>query len=242
MNVLFVIAHQDDEIALASRLRAAVAAGHQVTCICLTDGASRVSAATRDAESRHVLLRLGVTDFRLAAPHERIADGTLAEHLDAALEFVEKSIEHVDEVVTLAWEGGHHDHDAAHLVAVVFAARRGVPCIEMPLYNGWRTRGPLFRVNDPPGTEWCIRSLPWREYASNILLARLYSSQRGTWLGLAPLYFLGRPRELTRVADLKRAFAPPHPRPLLYERRFHYSYETFARCAATFLRQRSVPD
>ncbi|MEA2465759.1 MAG: GlcNAc-PI de-N-acetylase, partial [Acidobacteriota bacterium] len=77
MNVVFVFAHQDDEIAFVSRIKVEVARGNRVTCVCLTDGAAAVSAAIRDAESRRVLGRLGVHDFRVALPEERIADGAL---------------------------------------------------------------------------------------------------------------------------------------------------------------------
>jgi LmbE family N-acetylglucosaminyl deacetylase len=241
MNVLFVIAHQDDEIALASRIRAARANGDRVSCLCLTDGAANVPASIRDAETRRVLAVLGVDDYRTAPPPERIADGTLPDHLDRALQLVEAQQEPFGEVVTLAWEGGHQDHDAAHLVAAVFARKRGIPCIELPLYNGLRARGPFFRVNHPVGEGWTERRLTRCEYFANILLARFYASQRRTWLGLAPLFLLGAPREFTRQADLRRAAAPPHPLPLLYERRFHYPYDRFAARAAEFLRRQSVP-
>jgi LmbE family N-acetylglucosaminyl deacetylase len=244
VNVAFIFAHQDDEVALASRIRFEAARGNRITCLCLTDGAAAKPAAVRDAESRAVLARLGVEDFRVAPPHERIADGTLPEHLDAALQFVEAQMANVGAVVTLAWEGGHQDHDAAHLVAAVFAARRGVECLEVPLYNGFRTVDPLFRVNHPVGDGWQERRLTRREYVANVLLARFYPSQRKTWLGLVPLLLLAQPRELTRAADLRRASVPPHPRPLLYERRFRYPYERFAPHASDFLRRQlqSVPD
>lgn len=240
MNVLFVFAHQDDEIAFASRIRLAVRRGDRVTCVCLTDGAFAVSAAVRDAESRHVLQRLGVDDYRVA--ERRIADATLPEHLDEALAFLE-TIDGVDEVLTLAWEGGHQDHDAANLVAAVFAERRGIPCTELPLYNGLNIRDPFFRVNYPIGDGWTARRLTRREYWANILLTRFYKTQRKTWLGLAPFFLVGKPREFTRASDPRRAFAPPHARPLLYERRFHYPYERFAAHAEPFLRRhcRSVP-
>jgi LmbE family N-acetylglucosaminyl deacetylase len=241
MNVLFVFAHQDDEIALASRIRSAVTKGDRVTCLCLTDGATNVAVTIRDAETRRVLARLGVEDYRIAPAGVRIADGTLPDHLDRALDFLESQPDDFGEVVTLAWEGGHQDHDAAHLVAAVFARGRGLRCIELPLYNGDGVRGPLFRVNHPTGEGWRERKLPWREYLSNILLARFYTSQRRTWLGLGPLLLLRQPAELTREADLHRAAAPPHPLPLLYERRFRYPYDRFAARAAEFLRRRSVP-
>jgi LmbE family N-acetylglucosaminyl deacetylase len=234
--VVFVFAHQDDEIAFVSRIRLVVARGDRVICVCLTDGAAVVDAATRDAESRLVLGRLGVEDFRVAPAGQRIVDATLPDHLEEGLRFLESAIDEVDEVVTLAWEGGHQDHDAAHVVAAVFARRRGVPCLEMPLYTADGVAEPLFRVNHPVGDGWLERRLSRREAMANIVLSRFYPSQRKTWLVLAPMYLVGKPRELIRAADLRRVFAPPHPLPLLYERRNRYPYARFAVRAAELVR------
>lgn len=238
MNVVFVFAHQDDEIALASRIRYSVARGDQVTCLCLTDGAFAVPAAVRDRESRQLLAALGAGELKIG--EERIADGVLVEHLGRALELVEKYAAGADELVTLAWEGGHQDHDAANLVAAVYAQKRGIRCLEMPLYNGHNAFGPFFRVAHPVGDGWTSRKITWREKFANLLLVRFYPSQRRTWLGLMPQMLLARARELTRESDLSRAAAPPHSRPLLYERRFHYPYDRFAAHAAEFLRRQSV--
>jgi len=240
MHVVFVFAHQDDEIAFVSRIRYSVARGDRVSCVCLTDGALEVDASIRDAESNRVLAKLGVSP--LIVDEHRIADGALPEHMDRALAFLERVAVEADEVVTLAWEGGHVDHDAAHLVAVVFARRHRIRCLEMPLYNGERMRGPFFRVFNPVGDGWTARTLSRREHIANVLLARFYRSQRRSWLGLMPLMLLTRPRELTRVADLARAAAPPHEGPLLYERRFHYAPERFAAHAARFLQRQASPD
>jgi len=241
MNVLFVFAHQDDEIAFVSRIRFERERGNHVICVCLTDGAAQVPAATRDAESRRVLARLGVHDFRVATENERIKDGTLPDHLDDALAFLERTVSDVSEVVTLAWEGGHQDHDAANLVATMFAKKRGVPCLEMPLYNGLNIDDPFFRVNYPVGDGWLERRLPRREYLRNVLLTRFYTSQRKTWMGLLPFYVVGRPYEFIRPADFRRAYARPHEGLLLYERRFHYPYARFAAHALEFLRRQSPP-
>ena len=240
MRVVFVFAHQDDEIAFVSRIRYSIARGDRVSCVCLTDGALEVAASVRDEESNRVLAMLGVPP--LIVDQDRIADGALPEHMDRALAFLERVLKDVDEIVTLAWEGGHVDHDAAQLVAAVFARKRNIRCLEMPLYNGERMRGPFFRVFNPVGDGWTSRKLTRREHIANILLARCYRSQRRSWLGLAPLMLLTRPRELTRVADLARAAAAPHPGPLLYERRFHYARERFAAHAARFLQRQASPD
>ena len=235
MNVVFVFAHQDDEIAFASRIRYTLDRGDRVQCVCLTDG---INANIRDEESRIVLEKLGVGPL-IVAKENRIPDGSLPEHMDRALEFLQ-SID-ADEVITLAWEGGHQDHDAAFLVAATYARERGIRCLEMPLYNGHHTPGGFFRVMHPVGDGWTSRRISMRERIHDILLTRFYPSQRKSWLGLAPLMLLGRPRELTRVADLRRAEHPPHPGRLLYERRFHYPYARFADHARRFLHARAVP-
>ena len=240
MHVVFVFAHQDDEIAFVSRIRYAIARGDRVSCVCLTDGALEVAASIRDAESNVVLAKLGAPP--LIVDEDRIADGALPENMDRALAFVERVAKDADEIVTLAWEGGHVDHDAVHLIAAVFARRRGIRCLEMPLYNGERMRGPFFRVFNPVGDDWTSRTLSRREHIANVLLARFYKSQRRSWLGLAPLMLLTRARELTRVADLARAAALPHAGPLLYERRFHYAPERFAAHATRFLQRQASPD
>lgn len=237
MNVVFLFAHQDDEIAFASRIRYALQRGDRVDCVCLTDGAFKVATNIRDEESRVVLAKLGAPPL-IVATENRIADGTLPEHLDEALAFLERVATHADEIVTLAWEGGHQDHDAAFLAAAVFAQQRGIRCLEMPLYNGHRTRGGLFRVFHPVGEGWTSRRISIGERLHDILLTRVYRSQRRSWLGLLPQMLFSRPRELTRSADLARCAAPPHAGSLLYERRFRYPYARFADRAARFLRDR----
>jgi LmbE family N-acetylglucosaminyl deacetylase len=218
------------------------ARGHRVTCVCLTDGAAKVTSAVRDEESRRVLAKLGGGAWLVAPAAERIPDGKLPEHLADALAFLESSVPHADEVVTLAWEGGHHDHDAAFLVAAMFAERRGIPCLEMPLYNGAGTNGGFFRVLHPLGGGWTVRPVSTREKLATMMLTRIYRSQRSTWLGLLPQMLLAPAREVTRTADLARASSPPHPGALLYERRFGYPYARFAERAAEFLRMRTGRD
>lgn len=228
-STLFVFAHQDDEIAFASRIRLCVARGDRVRCVYLTDGASRAAAPVRNQESRRALATLGVTNVEFASV---AADGALPEHLDDALAVLTPA----DEIYTLAWEGGHQDHDAAFLVAAAFAERHRIPCFELPLYNQ------LYRVNHPLGDGWTSRTIPQREKLANVFLARFYRSQRSTWLALGPLMLVAPAREFTRAADLRRASRPPHPGRLYYERRFRYPYSRFAEHAERFLQRQSARD
>jgi LmbE family N-acetylglucosaminyl deacetylase len=239
MNNLFVFAHQDDEIAGATRMLRARRNGDHVLCAYLTDGAFRVPASIRNEESRRALSRLGITDILFAT----FPDGNLPEHVNEALAFLESQVAEIDEVYTLAWEGGHQDHDAAHLVALAFAQRRGVPCHEMPLYNGYRSPHSFFRVMHPFGDGWTSRRVSLADGLRVVGLLPLYRSQRKTWLGLFPETFLKlviARREFVRDADPRRLLSKPHDGLLFYERRFGYPYERFARATSELIEAMSV--
>ena len=250
MHALFVFAHQDDEIAGAARIAHLVREGAALSCAFLTDGeGGSAKSHERDDESRRALAALGVDLKRVhfIGSVERIPDGVLVEHLERALALLDACVkEPVDEVWTLAWEGGHQDHDAAHLVAIAFANRRGAPVFEVPLYHGHLLRGPLFQTLAPlrVGAPWNARRVPVREGLRLLALCRFYRSQRKTWLGLLPGAFvrliLGG-REWTRRADLTRLGNRPHAGTLFYERRFRYPWDDFQRHARAFIERACAP-
>jgi len=225
MSKLFLFAHQDDEVAIAPRIAREVAAGTRVVCAFLTDGGA---PAVRDAESRLVLEELGVDEVHFVGLPER----RLVEHLDEAY----AAVEHIDadEIVTLAWEGGHQDHDAAHLVALALAIARGARCIEFPLYHGkrrpYRVLAPL-RVSE-------TRRLSMREVWWRAMLCWRYPSQRRTWMGL--WWGLWKRNEVICEASAERVLHPPHEGSLLYERRFRFPRERFFAAAQPFIEQRIV--
>ena len=236
-RVLFVFAHQDDEVAAAVHILRFVAEGVRVTCVFLTNGEGNgCTAATRNEESRRALASLGVTNVHFGD----LPDGSLVEHLDDAIARLE-SID-ADEIWTLAYEGGHQDHDAAHIAALTVAQQRGIRCIEFPLYHGFHSLG-LFRVCAPlPGkyTRWPVSM---RDAWRTTRLVRFYRSQRRTWLGLLPFViwrlFIVR-RVVTRDASVERVNARPHDGALFYERRFGFPYERFSAAAAAATARRSA--
>lgn len=228
MSKLFVFAHQDDEVAIATRIAREVAAGAHVVCAFLTDGGA---PKVRDAESRAVLQELGVHEVIFVG----LPDGALVEHLEEAY----RAIEHIDaeEIVTLAWEGGHQDHDAAHLVALALAIARGVRCLEFPLYHGKGLPRPFYRVLAPLRAGEVTR-LSMRDALRRAMLCWRYPSQRRTWLGLfVPMIFRD---EVVCEASGERVLHPPHEGRLLYERRFRFPRERFFAAAGPFIEKRIV--
>lgn len=222
--------------------------GVSVWCLFLTDGGASNLHGIRDRESSAVLTSLGVASDQILFLGSQIPirAGTLVHDLDLALERLEQAMKstELDRIYCLAWEGGNQDHDASHLVAAAFARRRGMldRCCELPLYRGWVTRGPFFRVFSPlaPRREWHRRRLTLREGMRFALLPWRYRSQRRSWAGLFPEAFLKLAilrREVFRNVDPARFRQRPHAGALLYERRGRFSYERFARAAAAFLDQ-----
>jgi LmbE family N-acetylglucosaminyl deacetylase len=222
MSKLYVFAHQDDEVAIAPRIARDVASGARVVCAFLTDGGA---PAVRDAESRAVLASLGVHDVIFVGLPER----TLVEHLEEAYHALKER--DAEEIITLAWEGGHQDHDAAHLVALALAKIKGVRCLEFPLYRGYfRVLSPL-RVSER-------RRLTARDVAKRAMLCWRYPSQRRSWLWLGWWLWL-RWSEVVCEARAERVLDAPGKR-LLYERRFRFPRERFFAAARPFIEQRIV--
>jgi LmbE family N-acetylglucosaminyl deacetylase len=227
MSELYVFAHQDDEVAIATRIAREAAAGTRVVCAFLTDGGA---PAVRDRESRAVLEELGVGEVHFVG----LPDGRLVEHLEEA--FSALAGERFDRVVTLAWEGGHQDHDAAHLVALALAIARGVRCLEFPLYHGKGLPRPFFHVMKPlhDGER---RRLSAREVWRRTRLCWRYPSQWRSWIGLCWATTI-RWTEVVSEAGAERVLRPPHDGSLLYERRFGFSRERFFAAARPFIERR----
>jgi hypothetical protein len=247
---LYVLAHQDDEYGCIAQLRSDVAARRRVIVVFLTDGSTpSIRGEVRTAESRAVLERigilprdvvvigtsLGIPSFGLPQQLER-AYGALLAWLRSA------GIAKPVQITTVAWEGGHADHDAAHLAAARLARELAVSNFrEVSLYNAHRRFGPFFRV-----MSFCDGAAVGDDAGPRLLLIQAlrdalvcwrYRSQRTTWLGLFPgalARLLMRRRHAVRTIALPRSARRPHAGPLYYERRWGLTYEGFTALTAGF--------
>jgi LmbE family N-acetylglucosaminyl deacetylase len=250
---VFLFAHQDDEAAVFPRIEAELAAGQRIVCIYLTDGGfGGQSTAVRNAESLTVLTAMGVdaADLVFLGDQTRIRDGYLYESLElgfqASLDVV-SGLASIATLYVMAWEGGHQDHDAGHLVGLALAVRLGLleRTWQFSLYNGrglpwlfFRALSPLFD-NGPV----LVQRLSWAKRWQYVRQCLSYKSQRKTWLGLFPFvaahYLLGgqaqwQPVSVSRIANR------PHTGPLLYEKRARCDYLTFRQFAQPFIKQRII--
>lgn len=247
MTALFLFAHQDDEVGVFHCIEKERRLGQRVVCCILTDGGfGGVSPDARNRESLAVLTDLGVAagDVRFIGASAGIHDQHLHESLGEAHALLSEAIasfrEDIRTIYAPAWEGGHPDHDATHLIARKLASSlpQGCDVWQFPLYHGENCTGPLFRVLSPlegNGQVIC-EPIPWIKRGQYLMLAATrYPSVLGTWLGLLPFIFW---RYLVSgVQSLQRADQPlhrPHPGRLYYEKRGFAHFESFWEATAAF--------
>lgn len=238
---LILLAHHDDEFFLAPLIRDDCAAGAAVHVCYLTHGSVYgADAAQRAAESRVVLDRLGVAGEHIAdlGLEQGIFDGELAEKAGQALGAVAARYagRRFGRVYLMAWEGGHHDHDAAHMIALAYADRDQprTRLREFPLYNS---------LGAPPNECYAMTLIPRagcttlqrpltpREAQGYAELIDAYPSQAQVFRSLRPAIDWALH---TRRSYHYRELGPrpdhrlrPHPGPLFYEQKFPLSFETF---------------
>lgn len=238
-TVLVLLAHNDDEFFISAHIRGYALLGWQVyvafTCF---GSAYGVSHGVRAEESLQVLSKLGVPKERvLFIGYELgVKDGSVFHHLEALrTAFLGQMINiQVNRLVTMAWEGGHIDHDATHLLGVVLAMNWGISAnlFEFPAYQGFGLPGPFYRVAKliPRGTETRHRRLGFFEAFFYLSLSCYYRSQRKTFLGLLPdtiyRWMIRREQQCRRVGSWNY-LVRPHEGKLFYERRFKVEFQEF---------------
>jgi hypothetical protein len=237
---LYLFAHQDDEFALLKSISLKLNSYEDVLIVYLTDGGyGGIAPAVRNAESIKVLSMIGVTKEQIIFLGEThsLNDGSLHKKFDiawTALQKLLKNYEPVTSVSTLAWEGGHQDHDATYAIAAFIANKYN--CLEassqVAAYNGYNAPWLLFRTLSPlqkNGTIYPVK-IPIKQRFKFILLFLNYRSQKKTWLGLLPFVatkIICRGAEYTQPISLARVYESPHKDKLLYEKRGFCSEREF---------------
>lgn len=242
---LFLFAHQDDEFGVFQRILDCRRRGLRVACAYLTDGAAAgASSAARNAESRAVLAQLGVTEIAFAGAELGIGDARLPLQLAPAAAWLDSWLARfgaIDSLHVTAWEGGHHDHDALHALAVHAAARHGLLArtFQFSLYQAKGLPGPLFRVLAPlpengPASHTRIACADRLRF---LRLCLSYPSQRATWTGLFPfvaLHYLAHGVQSLQAVSFDRIGIRPHAGALYYEKRKFFTWDEMARALSAW--------
>jgi LmbE family N-acetylglucosaminyl deacetylase len=250
--VVFLLAHQDDEFGVYFAIENITRQAGRAICIYLTDGGSGgTRPERRDTESYKVLRRLGVAerDIHFVGSRERFPDGRLHTRLDDALEAVDgvlKPIPKMHAIYMHAWEGGHQDHDAVHLIGVAYAAKAGLFDVsrQFALYRAsLSSAGVVLFAPLPENGPVTVQSVSWQTRLRYLGLIFCYRSQWKSWIFLFPMLvqaYCTRGTQQTQGVSTLRLTQRPHAGPLLYERRGYATYQVFRRFAQPFVQARIV--
>jgi len=161
-RTLVIVAHPDDEAVTCAALMQRMREPYVLFC---TDGApldpyfwSRYDSReayslVRQKEARLALSHVGVTnvEFLKTRSGEYIIDQQLFQRLPEA---IEAALEVVDRVrlqalLTLAYEGGHPDHDSCNFITSVIGRERSLHTWEMPVSRLFQKAAPKFQTLIP---------------------------------------------------------------------------------------------
>lgn len=153
--VLYLFAHQDDELGAVAKIATDVRAGRNVFVVWVTDGAGTAAKDVREKESRAAMALIGVPDgnlFFLGYP-DRYSVKHIEEAYKQILDIVNAN--GVAEITTDAYEGGSVDHDVTSLIGA-YVSRNSKPRpvhYEIPLYNMYKNVYRLGKFLPFPGAE-----------------------------------------------------------------------------------------
>jgi len=252
------MAHNDDEYFIASRILFEVRQQNTVYCVFTTDSTvSGRGTEVRRRESIRALTLLGVRRENIYFIGQTcgISDGSSYRAIQIVYN---KALEtfrslNIARLYVMAWEGGHVDHDTAHLVGAALSRTLGLEgqAFEFSAYNNFRMPWKLYRAFRfvRRNTEQYRRALCRVEAFRCFLLFRCYPSQWRSILGLLPdaFYRLVICREeWIRAIDGIDYQNKPYNGELFFEKRFKVTYSKFSQCTKkfidTYLKPRSERD
>ena len=228
-SALFLFAHQDDEIGVLYQIEKEVKSGATVYCAYITSGVLfGEDPGQRNAESRLVLKSLGVDTEQILFQGEKlnIPDGQAYMHIKSLHIWLDTWTIQNDLPVTIyapAWEGGHHDHDVLHAIAVKVGKNRlHSKVLQYPLYNSHGRKWGFFKVLSPLDTNGDVirQFIPWSVRIKHLILCLSYRSQFVSLLGLYPFiiyHYIFNGWQSLQPTNLARIHQRPHTGQLYYE-------------------------
>lgn len=222
-RTLVLVAHPDDECIVCGGILQGM---REPVVVYVTDGAPKdpyfwsahgsreAYSRLRQDEARRALAHVGVSEIVfLADRDERLVDQELFRNLGLAYMLLMEEVgrKQPEAILTLAYEGGHPDHDSCSLLAAELGAETGLAIWEAPLYSRRRSELSLQEFVHPVGTEVFYEPTPV-DLARKRPMCLEYTSQ-GDFLRVFRLE-----RETFRPQVAYDYLQPPHEGLLNYER------------------------
>ncbi len=222
-TTLLLVAHPDDEVIAAGALMQRM---KKPIVVFATDGAPRSDffwrqygsrenyAEVRKKEALEALRIVGAEPIFLWEHVDGgIVDQELFLRLSAAIPAFEKIVAETkpNGLLTIAYEGGHPDHDAACFIASHVGKRGRIPVWESPLYHRDANGEPVVQAFPNPNGSEIQSTVEGEPLQRKLAMVKAYESQKGIVESFHPVVEVFRPVEEYDFSQ------PPLPWKLNYE-------------------------
>ena len=245
-NIFYLFAHQDDEFGVFIDIEKKIL-DYNVYIIYLTSGydkkISESKLSKRDNESIKVLSKIGVKkkNIYFFGKQLQINTNQLILNINKAY-FKLKSFmnnKRPFQIVTLAWEGGHEDHDACNILGRKLGYNFKIinNCEEFSLYNAFNCNFIYFRVFNALKKSKIIKTNFFNRFKYVTFLFS-YKSQLKIWFGLYPFiiyHYIFKGYNCMQSLNKSKTISRPHKGKLLYESRKYFSFNKFKFYSKFFL-------
>ncbi len=219
-RTLVLVAHPDDEAVGCGALLQRI---EDPLVVFATDGAPRSDffwqnynsreeyALVRAEEAKRALKSVGVERFHLLCVTNPIVDQELYKEIDRAYQSLVQLIEAEapDAILSMAYEGGHPDHDACSFLAATAGEHFSVPVWEMSLYH--RNASDITRQRFVTNDESFELDMSREELIRKMNMFAAYDSQSEVLREFLPYIERFRPMKSYNFSR------PPHEGELNYE-------------------------
>ncbi len=176
-NVLYVFAHEDDEVDVTAKIASDLSSGKEVYCVWVTNGDKAGDPAVRQNESRTVMKLINVPQenlFFLGYP-----DQNAYRHLEDIVNDISKIVKKIapSEIMSHAYEGGNIDHDVVSFVSTIAARRTSAVHLEFPDSNVYEGRTQLWKFLPDDKNITLYTKLTDDSYKLKMKIMRMYPSQ-----------------------------------------------------------------
>lgn len=215
-NVLFIMPHPDDEVAIVGRIKKYLEEQKNIHCVWITDGNLSADKEIRQQESIKVMNLLKV-------PRENLhflnfPDGKCIYNLNNIVDLLTKIMEEIkaEEVYTTAYEGGHPDHDSINFCVNNVAKKLNIIAYEFPMYNKYKVPFGRFGKLVPANTKTLFTDSKWQGLRLKLKTVAIHKSQ---WGSLFPfiLFNVDKKEPYRLIPDWDYTL-PPHSGKLFYEK------------------------
>ena len=247
-DLIFILAHQDDEFAIFNILEKEVKEKKNIKIFYLTSGYKKLfnknKITKRDKESLKILMDIGIKKKNIFFIGRKFSIPVykLHQNLDIIFNELSNKLKNRETIlITHAWEGGNEDHDACNILVkkLYIKMSKVAKCYQFSQYNNYKSGILPFKVQKHISDEEVIHiKINLNQKFKYIKYLFNYTSQFYLWFAIFPFVILrillndyGKLIEIKKNTNLRR----PHNGRLLYEKMRNLNYNNYHKIFKEFL-------